>query len=310
MDDLIEGTATYDVKTAEEMNWSHLASKKGISKTEMTVITYENAYSLNAVLGSKTVKLVVVLITDEYYKTIAPMLKLANSPRCFHRGTLFLHSHGKDVILLDRREAWYLLPKNVVVASFVHMQDIVFYDQANVIQPAALDESCQEVCERISTTPNRYVCNMNQLQFINRCSQLKRFFPCERGCAHEVGQDLPTYVNTTINTQGYCLFSTDVQPLCDYAVPVTQRLCVCSTAQSKNYGFKPLVIRETNLEILNRKRRKGLLSPLCYEQTRKGSLELDSFLSMISWIRDCGIPEMMRIVSTTMLDLGVAGFSA
>lgn len=100
---------------------------------------------------------------------------------------------------------------------------------------------------------------MNQLQFVNRCTQLKRFFPCERGCAHEVGQDLPVYVNTTIKTQGYCLYSTDVQPLCDYAVTATQRLCVYSTPQVRNYGFKPLVLRETNLELLNRKRRKGLL---------------------------------------------------
>lgn len=100
---------------------------------------------------------------------------------------------------------------------------------------------------------------MNQLQFVNRCTQLKRFFPCERGCTHEVGQDLPVYVNTTIKTQGYCLYSTDVQPLCDYAVTATQRLCVCSTPQVRNYGFKPLVLRETNLELLNRKRRKGLL---------------------------------------------------
>ena len=37
---------------------------------------------------------------------------------------------------------------------------------------------------------------------------------------------------------------------------------------------------------------------------------MDSFLSMISWIRDCGMPEMMRMVSTTTLDLGVAGLSA
>ena len=66
-------------------------------------------------------------------------------------------------------------------------------------------------------------------------------------------------MNTTIKTQGYCLYSTDVQPLCDYAVTATQRLCVCSTPQVRNYGFKPLVLRETNLELLNRKRRKGLL---------------------------------------------------
>ena len=56
--------------------------------------------------------------------------------------------------------------------------------------------------------------------------------------------------------------------------------------------------------------KKGIVVISLLEQTRQGSLEVDSFLSMISWIRDCGMPEMMRMVSTTTLDLGVAGLSA
>ena len=121
VDDLIEGKARYDVKTAEKMSWSHLASKKGICESEMKVISYGNVYSLISVLSNKNVKLIVVLMTNEYYKTIAPILKLANSPRGFHKGSLFLRVNGKELILLDRREAWFLLPEKVIILSTAYM---------------------------------------------------------------------------------------------------------------------------------------------------------------------------------------------
>ena len=93
----------------------------------------------------------------------------------------------------------------------------------------------------------KYVCNENQLQFLNSCSFLQEYFPCEKGCGHEVGQDLPGYVNfSTHNTHQYCLFSSDVQPLCDYSLPFTQRLCVCSDkSKVKDYGVRAVVTADS-----------------------------------------------------------------
>ena len=73
---------------------------------------------------------------------------------------------------------------------------MVRYDRSNVVLLSEYDQTCDDVCEAFSRKDpqNPYVCDGNQLQFLNRCSMLRSYFPCEKGCWNEVGQDLPAYV--------------------------------------------------------------------------------------------------------------------
>jgi len=37
-------------------------------------------------------------------------------------------------------------------------------------------------------------CNSHEFWFINSCEELSKHFPCEQGCAVELGNDVPNYV--------------------------------------------------------------------------------------------------------------------
>ena len=150
--------------------------------------------------------------------------------------------------------------------SFSYLKSAVFFNNHSKVVTANLDETCHEACLRISTTTSRYVCNENQLQFLNHCEVIRQYFPCERGCEHEVGQDLPVYVNSSgLNTHGLCLFSTDVQPICDYSISVTQRLCTCTEASTiVHYGFSPSILIVTRQAQTQMRLRKHKYT-VCYK---------------------------------------------
>lgn len=117
------------------------------------------------------------------------------------------------------------------------------------------------MCSRYSKSIQKeYVCNQNQLQFINSCYYLNRYFPCERGCWNEVGQDLPAYVNSTGDASDqYCLFSSEVQPLCDFALQNTQRLCLCVNKKElpvEQREMRTPILKESKKVINSRRKRK------------------------------------------------------
>lgn len=130
-----------------------------------------------------------------------------------------------------------------------------------MVKLSGFDESCSEVCAKLSAQhPDApYVCDAAQLQFLNRCSALVEHFPCEKGCYNEVGQDLPGYVAfATPQENGVCLFSFDVQPLCEYAMTKTQRLCVCTPQKGHvRYNVNPLVLMDSRKEMQRRAIRKA-----------------------------------------------------
>lgn len=142
--------------------------------------------------------------------------------------------------------------------SLFKLKDAVFFNQHSQLVTTKLDETCIEACKRVSTDTTHYVCEENQLQFLNHCEVIRQFFPCEKGCEHEVGQDLPAYVNSPgVNSNGLCLFSTDVQPICDFSIQVTQRLCTCTEANTiVKYGFTPSVLSVTRKAQMNMRSRK------------------------------------------------------
>jgi hypothetical protein len=71
-------------------------------------------------------------------------------------------------------------------------------------------------------------CKKEDFWFINTCEELKRHFLCEKGCAVELGNDVPNYVvNPQLPTYQTCLV-TQKEPTCSASHPDTQRLCPCS----------------------------------------------------------------------------------
>lgn len=70
-------------------------------------------------------------------------------------------------------------------------------------------------------------CNAGEFWFINSCEELSQHFACEKGCAVELGEDIPNYVlDTTLATHQTCLVN-QRQPKCDAANPSSRRLCPC-----------------------------------------------------------------------------------
>lgn len=70
-------------------------------------------------------------------------------------------------------------------------------------------------------------CSEDDFWFINSCSVLRRHFRCERGCAVEMGLDIPNYVmEPSLRTHHTCLVSQS-QPSCTAAHMATARLCPC-----------------------------------------------------------------------------------
>lgn len=121
-----------------------------------------------------------------------------------------------------------------------------------------MDESCHDVCKQYSQEVQKeYVCNQNQLQFLNSCPYLEKYFPCENGCWNEVGQDLPAYVNNPDSkSHQFCLFSMDVQPLCDFSVEGTERLCLCTKASLLppiNQQIRTPILKESRMQIKQKK---------------------------------------------------------
>mgnify|MGYP006169475773 CR=1 FL=1 len=86
-----------------------------------------------------------------------------------------------------------------------------------------LGESCTQLCAR-----KQMRCEDAQLPFANKCSLLKEAFPCEQGCAHQVGAEIPCYVSDAArNTHQQCLVTWEMSPTCDIFASFSRRLCVC-----------------------------------------------------------------------------------
>ena len=74
-------------------------------------------------------------------------------------------------------------------------------------------------------------CNSHEFWFINSCEELSKHFPCEQGCAVELGNDVPNYVvDASLGSFQTCLVN-QKQPKCEAANPSTRRLCPCVPKQ-------------------------------------------------------------------------------
>lgn len=111
--DIIRGKQAYDFSATQSFSWDTLATNLGVTSSAIKVLSGTQYSQLPVVLANPNIKVLVLLVAAEDYKSYAQQLHIANSPRCVHKGVLFLQSGEKRIFMLDRRVAWYLMPKTV-----------------------------------------------------------------------------------------------------------------------------------------------------------------------------------------------------
>ena len=118
-----------------------------------------------------------------------------------------------NLLLADRRECDFLEPTE----RFERAPGAEVFG-------GELGESCSQVCTRKGRR-----CDDAQLLFANKCSLLRKHFPCENGCTHQVGAEIPCYVDdASRNTHHQCLVTWEMFPTCDIFASFSKRLCVCT----------------------------------------------------------------------------------
>ncbi|CAJ1423835.1 unnamed protein product [Effrenium voratum] len=156
------------------------------------------------------------------FPAIATKLQIyPGQPRGSHRGVILLRhpqSHV-PVALVDRRQGEGLLPDSEL---WLPHPDVA-------IMTGKPNQACQQVCQQAGMA-----CNARQLEFVNRCEVLKKHFPCENGCGHQVGPELPSYVqDRKRDTAMQCLVTDESPPNCAAHHPATTRLCACLPSQKR-----------------------------------------------------------------------------
>ena len=135
------------------------------------------------------------------------------SPRGTHNGTIALHVPGGATLLLaDRRKSPFLRDDERLAPQ---------QGGRNVV--AAAGKSCQDACVAEGGR-----CVQKELEWANNCEALMAAFPCEAGCGHQVGPELPAYATSpTLDTHKQCLISDIAISKCEAKFAKTSRLCRC-----------------------------------------------------------------------------------
>jgi len=157
-----------------------------------------------------------VIYRKEQYSNLAKQIGTwRDQPRGTFEGILIVGGvRGRPfLILAEAREAsQYLEPGEGI-------------PQDSNVQPirAESGQDCNMAC-----TGKGLSCDADQLIFLNKCSVMKKFLPCERGCAYMIGVDMPAYVTLDQNENAkQCLRSFSESVSCGGKHQSTQRLCPC-----------------------------------------------------------------------------------
>ena len=165
-------------------------------------------------IGSiKTVEL--LTYTREQYRDLAKPLGIwAEAQRATHNGTISLQTKGGGLLLLaDRRKCPYL----------EHGERLRPRSNDRPVAAAA-GVSCDEACRLAGGN-----CDAPALEWGNTCTLLQAHFPCEAGCGHQVGPELPAYASSSsLDTYRQCLVSDIAISKCEAKYAKTRRLCFCS----------------------------------------------------------------------------------
>lgn len=152
----------------------------------------------------------------EDYKNIAKKLDIYGAqPRTAHRG-MIITRHPKNhavVVLVDRRQD----------NGFLKEVDVWNPHRKRRIGSAQKGQSCDQFCRS-----HHMRCDPRELEFVNHCSVLKKYFPCENGCGHQVGLEIPCYVHDPVlDTALQCLVTDEALSTCQAAHKSTTRMCAC-----------------------------------------------------------------------------------
>ncbi|KAF4681239.1 hypothetical protein FOZ60_012428 [Perkinsus olseni] len=173
----------------------------------------------------------------EEYPIIQQRLNLfPNYFRGQHKGVVIINIHAARtrLIFIDRRSGHQWLPNNISVTPPPLMTYL----------PASRGVSCNDACH----SNNGMVCYDHLLEFANDCHVMLTHFPCEQGCGHQLGLELPAYVlDGGLHTFGQCLVTDHGAPSCLTSHPSTARMCVClpppppsSTTNNMNKDDRPI----------------------------------------------------------------------
>lgn len=161
-------------------------------------------------------KIYLVPYLREDYKDLARSIGICPSqPRTAHRGVIITrHPDSLAVMILaDRRKSFNVLPDSQLDKPHPNI----------IVDKAQPGQSCSQFCTGIGGR-----CHDKMLEFVNTCAKLRTYFPCESGCGHQVGQEIPCYVHdTSRDTAQQCLVTDDVMSVCTASHPSTTRLCAC-----------------------------------------------------------------------------------
>ncbi|CAE6940996.1 Mgat1 [Symbiodinium sp. CCMP2456] len=138
--------------------------------------------------------------------------------RSEHYGTVVgrIVSQQVPLLMVDKRSQLGLLRPEEQLRFNVNFE----------VVPGSQGKSCVEVCQARNAK-----CDKQQIYFLNDCNLLKKHFPCEAGCAHQVGKELPVYVpDPAQSTKGQCLITFISPATCEAKHKSTSRLCPCSVA--------------------------------------------------------------------------------
>ncbi len=150
------------------------------------------------------------------YSSIAKFFKIWTHPRSHFQFLQMIEYNGDLYLVADVRMCT-LLPETL--RSLPHPQ------LTPVVAQQAVD--CVRACEE-----NNLVCSNKEMAWLNSCTELKKHFPCERGCLLESGKDIPSYVNGALPTRGFCVTKTRNELIsCEGHHAGTKRLCACIPPQ-------------------------------------------------------------------------------
>jgi hypothetical protein len=160
-----------------------------------------------------------VLYKREEFERLAPEFGLfPTQARGWHEGIIISrvpqgHSQaGRPLLLADVRKAKY-----------IKVNERMEQNTGTLKVAAARGQSCEEACRA-----RKKGCLEDQLEFLNTCESFSGIFPCEAGCGHQIGAEIPCYVaDRTQPTYQQCLITDHGTVRCGSKHMSTQRICAC-----------------------------------------------------------------------------------
>ena len=195
----------------------------------------------------------VVVYTRETYRSLASRMGLwPGEPRAIHRGVIVARREGGEHMMASGstkgvkgiKDGNDAKNANAAMARLDGPDRLVLVDRragAALLEAAGKGseawrpavgitmaaarkgQSCDDRCRTL-----RKRCSERELEFANNCEALIANFPCEAGCGHQIGDEIPCYVSDPLApTFRQCLVTEQRMPQCHASHPSTSRLCAC-----------------------------------------------------------------------------------